>query len=316
MEPYFFADLSMDHVDDAAAHYHEYDCSVSIMPGIGAFHYSKRFCMLGSSFVSVSLSQSGWGYELTNELDSFVITIPHTGYTQWKTNSGSYQLSTGQAVLVDQKEVISALHSEGTFYTTVYISGLDMVKYLTMFLGRPPKKRIVFKDVEIEPHKARFINSLVETIFCLSGNNYLALSSVAADLKECLIGYMLHNIPNNYIGVLFDEGVNVIPTPYCIKAATQYMQDNTDPHLTVGEVAIHAGISVRSLQSGFKRYKNTTPIAFLREIRLEKARELLKKSACSDKEVAVQCGFSNYQMFCKYYIRKFGEHPKLSRYGI
>nr|WP_232916254.1 helix-turn-helix transcriptional regulator [Pseudomonas viridiflava] len=92
------------------------------------------------------------------------------------------------------------------------------------------------------------------------------------------------------------------------------MEHNTDPHLTVGEVAVHAGLSVRSLQSGFKRYRNTTPIAFLRSVRINKARRLLSVSSNnqSPRQVAELCGFTNYHVFCKYYLEAFFEHPSVT----
>ncbi|WP_330208727.1 helix-turn-helix domain-containing protein [Pseudomonas sp. Z13] len=308
---FFFTEHTMRHVDDATSHYHQYGNFMSVIPGPERkFSFSKRACFLGTSFVSLSVSQSGWGYETSNEMDGFLITTPHIGDFEWRTSNGRYRLEKGGIALIDQLDVKRAAHSEGTKYTTVYISNIDMFRYLTMLLGKPPKTRIYFTKNFIGVDQAKFIHSLIETIFLLSSNQLAPSSEVGTSLKESLVGFIILNVPNNYSKVLHDASYSMTPTPHSIKIAVQFMQDSIDPHLTVGQVAVHAGVSVRSLQAGFKRFKKTTPITYLREIRLQKAKNLLmESSAKSPKEVAGICGFTNYQLFCKYYSATFFEHP-------
>ena len=51
--------------------------------------------------------------------------------------------------------------------------------------------------------------------------------------------------------------------------AVDFMHANMHQPLTLSEVAEATGISVRSLQYGFRRFRDITPLAYLREIRLE-----------------------------------------------
>lgn len=308
---FFFSEHTMRHVDDATSHYHRYENFMSVIPGPDrTFSYSKRACILGQSFISLSVSQSGWGYLTSNEMDGFLITIPHVGDFEWRTTAGQYRLRKGGIALIDQREVSRAAYSEGTKYTTVYISSADMFRYLTMLLGKAPKTRIYFTKNDVGDSQARFIQSMVETIFLLSAGSFVTLPEVGNSLKESLIGFLIVNVANNYSKVIHDVNSTLVPTPHSIKIAARYMEESTDPHLTVGEVAIHSGISVRSLQTGFKRFKNTTPIIYLRNVRLKKAFELLSgESALSVKEIAQLCGFTSYQLFCKYYLDTFAEHP-------
>ncbi|OCW23992.1 helix-turn-helix transcriptional regulator [Pseudomonas sp. S3E12] len=310
MGRYFFANPRMNHIDDAAAHFGQHDDRIALIPLGKAFNISKRFCMLGSSFVSLTLSESGWGYEMSSSVDGFLLIASQKGQIEWKATSGTQRLRPGEAALVDHKQVSSATHSQEISYTTVYISGFDMYSYMTMILGKPLGERVAFTDSSIEARHTSLISAYIQLIFNLAEHTTLDLSKVLSSLKESLIGYIIHNIPNNYSAALFNDTPESVPTPYSIIKAIQFMRDSNDPHLTVGEVAIHAGMSVRSLQSGFKRYKETTPILFLREIRLQKAFDLLAAGTnCPVKEIAFGCGFTNYQIFCRYYLKKFGIHP-------
>ena len=44
------------------------------------------------------------------------------------------------------------------------------------------------------------------------------------------------------------------------------MADNADTPITVSDVAAHLGVSLRSLQAGFRQWRNTTPNAYLRQV--------------------------------------------------
>ncbi|MEE4142304.1 helix-turn-helix transcriptional regulator [Pseudomonas viridiflava] len=315
MDTYYLTGLEIRDVERASEHFQIYDNFMSISPGEqGRFDYCKRVCLLGNSFVANSLSQSGWGYQTTNVMDGFLMTIPHAGSLNWQTRTGRYKVAPGSIALVDQREVFQAAYAPGVRYTTLYFAHSDMLKYLTLLIGAPPKTRIYFSRGAASTAQITIILRLVDTLFEVMTHSRTPLINVANSLKESLIGFVLSNFDNNYSRAMTGTSANTTPTPHSIKLAMDFMEHNTDPHLTVGEVAVHAGLSVRSLQSGFKRYRNTTPIAFLRSVRINKARRLLSVSSNnqSPRQVAELCGFTNYHVFCKYYLEAFFEHPSVT----
>ena len=312
MKTYRFGQLLIDSVEVATLHFGSYDADIEIASGHnGILHYQKTVCILGKSFVSLTISHSGWGYRTKNEMDGFLITIPHVGEFTWRTPMGNHKASPGNVALADQREVSGSEYAAGINYTSIYIDQTDMFKCLSILLGAPPKTRVYFNKPSSKSWEKKFIIGLVNTILDYASNSSGTLSKVAGSLKESLVGFILYNFSNNYSRILHSNTDVPVPTPYEIKVAAEYMASSTDPELTVGEVAVMAGISVRSLQTGFKRYKNMTPIEFLRSARLHKSKELLSKAeaAVGPQDAAYQVGFLNYQVFCKYYMQAFGEHP-------
>lgn len=309
MENFYFADLTLNHVDDASAHYQYQDDRLSVESSAKRFTLSKQVFMLGSSFVSICFSESGWTYKTNHVIDGFLFTAPVKGHFEWDSLSGTQRLAPGQATVVNHRELSSALHSSHTHYTNAYISGEDMTTCMATIIGRLPKKEIIFADTGIGVMHANFVEKLIRLILDLPSGHNIHLGRLAASLKETLIGYIICNMPNNYTSELIDDNACAIPTPHSIKLAVEFMHDSTDPHLTVGQIAHHAGMSVRSLQLGFKRYKDTTPIIYLRTIRLEKAHAMFKNPVWTAKAIAARCGFSNYQIFCRYYLQRYGTHP-------
>jgi AraC-like DNA-binding protein len=312
MDFYGISKLNIKDVDVAADHFYKYDNVMEIMPASdGSFRYEKCIYFLGGSFVSRTTSLSGWGYHTHNEVDGFLLTIPHVGDMHWKTSGGLHRVSAGEAVLTDQRAVLLANYSTGIRYTTVYIANSDFSRYLSIITGSPARNRLFFHKNRGGSWEITFIIRLVETIMDLGLNSKGPTKELVRGIKETLIGFILYNFKNNYDPLLSHEPGALTVTPRCINQAAEFMAASTDPHLTICEIAAHAGISVRSLQMGFKRFKHTTPIVFLRERRLEHAHEMLKKcnTTASAKEVALLCGFSNYQVFCKYFIERYARHP-------
>ena len=312
MDIYGANKLHFHDIGDASEHFQSYDNFMSIAPGLnGTLDYGKRFCVMGTSFVSLSYSQSGWGYRTSNELDGFSITMPHSGFMQWRNHNGIHRAERGALVIADQREIFLANYAAGINYTTIYISNADMAKQLTLILGYAPKSRIFFDERISEQWQINSIQRLVETILDFSEKSPILVKKVADSLKESLIGFFLCNFRNNYTLSILGPERSITLTPHLINRAAEFMASSVDPHLTVCEVATHAGLSVRSLQMGFKKFKNTTPIVFLREQRLEKARRMLnmEDNSLTPKEIAYACGFTNYQSFCKYYSLKYFIHP-------
>nr|WP_244192348.1 AraC family transcriptional regulator [Pseudomonas rhodesiae] len=126
-----------------------------------------------------------------------------------------------------------------------------------------------------------------------------------------MITFVLYTLDNNYSCVLRDNNLVKPPTPHVIKRAAEYINDCASLSLTVSDIAVYAGISIRSLQNGFKKFEGITPIEFLRNVRLKRARHILRDtySTSTPREVSVQCGFSNFYLFSKYYKQSYGESP-------
>lgn len=103
-----------------------------------------------------------------------------------------------------------------------------------------------------------------------------------------------------------------LPTISVLRRVEAYMDAHLGEPLTVADLALVAGVPVRSLYDLFKRYKEQSPAELLRKKRLLASRRLL---ASVDEEettvtnVAMACGFVHLGRFAEYYRAEFGEAP-------
>jgi signal transduction histidine kinase/DNA-binding response OmpR family regulator len=80
--------------------------------------------------------------------------------------------------------------------------------------------------------------------------------------------------------------------------------------LKVSELAIELAVSERQVFRVIRQLTGLTPIHFIREIRLRKARQLLEHKAYSTVgDVAYDCGFENPSYFTKIYQERYGIKP-------
>ncbi|MCQ2995374.1 AraC family transcriptional regulator [Pseudomonas syringae] len=277
----------------------------------GRFDYATCFCMLGDSFVSSSCSGSGWAYKNSGEMDGIMIMMPEVGAISWKNLGGSQLVKSGQVALTDYRSSDSVNYEPGVKYRTAYIADVDLFRGLTMLLGQPPKARVYFSGVRGGGAQRDFIANIVDNVISYASSASLPIGGVTRGLKESLVAFVLYNFENNYSRILNDPHSIFIPAPYIIKKAELFMVENLSRDITVSEIALQAGISIRSLQMGFKKFKNTTPMRFLRGIRLQRSREMLASAECKQTpiEIAMACGFTNYQLYQKYYFSLYGERP-------
>ena len=99
--------------------------------------------------------------------------------------------------------------------------------------------------------------------------------------------------------------------PWQVRMAEEYIDANWDKPITLELLSGITGASTRSLHEKFKQARGYSPMAFAKQVRLKRARELLLRPApaTSVTTVSSACGFSNLGHFAKDYFKIFGERP-------
>ncbi|WP_150273676.1 response regulator [Paenibacillus tepidiphilus] len=96
-----------------------------------------------------------------------------------------------------------------------------------------------------------------------------------------------------------------------VEEALEYIRSHyQEPDMSIGRVCQHLHISTGYFSSVFKKEMKLTFVAYLLQIRLEAAKELLRSTELKAFEIAERIGFAdpNYFSFC--FRKKFGFSPK------
>lgn len=100
------------------------------------------------------------------------------------------------------------------------------------------------------------------------------------------------------------------PIPGYMFRAERFIADNLECEFSIAELASYVGISIRTLSEGFRRFRNCSPLSAVKEMRLEKLRELLVEgSVQSVTDIALRFHFNHVGRFAAVYKARFGEFP-------
>ena len=141
----------------------------------------------------------------------------------------------------------------------------------------------------------------------------LANERVAAHMASALLNALIYGQTSNMSAALAAPAAAAAPAPQFVRRAEDYLRHHYAEAVTVEKLAAVAGVSVRTLFSGFRDFREVTPMTYLRRVRLDKARRALQsgeaRGAAGVTKVALDCGFSHLGRFAAHYRAQFGELP-------
>ncbi|RBM22154.1 AraC family transcriptional regulator [Streptomyces sp. PT12] len=98
-----------------------------------------------------------------------------------------------------------------------------------------------------------------------------------------------------------------------VRRAMALVEERPERPHTLADLASAARVSPRALQEAFRRHLDTTPLGYLREIRLARARHDLltagRDGSATVSEIAYRWGFGNLGRFAAAYRARYGEPP-------
>ncbi|MBM7455868.1 transcriptional regulator GlxA family with amidase domain [Oceanisphaera litoralis] len=91
------------------------------------------------------------------------------------------------------------------------------------------------------------------------------------------------------------------------------MEANLEEPITLDELACYVGLSRRQVERLFQRHVQCSPSRYYLNLRLKRARQLLRQTSLSIIDIATACGFVSTPHFSKCYRENFGVPPRDDR---
>jgi AraC-like DNA-binding protein len=129
-------------------------------------------------------------------------------------------------------------------------------------------------------------------------------------MERLLLDGLLLGQPHNYQEQLTAPARPARPGP--IDLAVRSLQDRPAEPWSTTTLALEVHLSVRALQEGFQRHVGTPPMTYLRELRLRRVHEELRRAhpgSTTVAAVAMHWGFVHMSRFAVAYRQTFGEAP-------
>ncbi|WP_182347451.1 helix-turn-helix transcriptional regulator [Tomitella gaofuii] len=99
-----------------------------------------------------------------------------------------------------------------------------------------------------------------------------------------------------------------------VARATRFIDANAHRDISLADIAAAAYVSPRAVQLAFRYRRDTTPMAYLRCVRLEHARQALvaadPTAGTTVTDIAIRWGFAHTGRFAATYRKAYGELPR------
>jgi len=163
---------------------------------------------------------------------------------------------------------------------------------------------------EIDGAKVTCCGGAASIDFALTLVDLLFGATVQAQVKEILCVDRVRG-PDERQRVALQARFGVLQ-PKLTEAVT-LMEANIEEPLSTDEIAQLAGVSRRQLERLFKQYLGSLPSRYYLELRLQRARQLLRDTNHSIVQVGLMCGFSSGSHFSTAFGALFGNTPREER---
>lgn len=246
--------------------------------------------------------------------DFFLLQIPIRGEAFVTVDKQEVHCCPNQAVMISPTLGVDMRFGEGCEQLIVRVERKDLEHHLEQQLGRHIELPVEFQPaVPLGTSGAREVTSLLRFMTtALTDSSGISSSPVARkNMASLLISGLITCLDHNYREAMTDNAAR--PRPCYISRAEEFIRQNIGEPIGPEEIADAVNVSTRALFAGFKSYLNTTPMRYLKDLRLDMVHEALSSTEprrASVTTIAMNYGFLHLGHFCAAYKQRFGELPR------
>ncbi len=116
-----------------------------------------------------------------------------------------------------------------------------------------------------------------------------------------------HWLIRSILGENFD--MRRVSSDYSVARAQHYMEQHYMNRITVSQLAALGYVSISCFSRRFKKETDMTPMEYLIDVRLNRAKILLRRKQISVTEISMRCGFNSSTHFSACFQNKLGLSP-------
>lgn len=280
--------------------------------GSGEVHTVHNRVSLGQ--LSINYLDYGTEVEIDpGELSSFfLIQMPLAGGSTVTCGGNTVVSTPARGTVPAPTERLQMTWREGSPHLLVHVPRITAEDRLRELLGHDLIAPLRFElGMDLTTPRAQSWRQLVDVAVADADAEGLTMHSFLREqLEDLILTGLLMTHRHNYTDHLTKEFQPAAPR--AIREAIALFEQTPERTPTLTELAAAAGVSIRSLQIGFREHIGMSPTEYLRDLRLQRVRETLRTTSpdqASIADIAYTWGFNHLGRFAQLYRKRFGELP-------
>ena len=247
--------------------------------------------------------------------DFYLFQMPLTGAAAIRNGSDAYVSDPGRAALLNPHHATTMIWEGDCRQILLRIDREAFVRHLAGLIGGLPDRPLTFSGaMDLTGPRGAALRALILHLVAEADAGRPALrpgSLLGRQIESTLMTGLLEAHRHSFSDALHHTRGHEV-APRMVRQAEAWMLARIDQPVGIEDVAEAVGVSARSLQLAFRRFRNTTPLAFLRDARLDRAHADLQAGlpGTSVTEVATRWGFGHFGRFSGIYRGRFGCAPR------
>jgi AraC-like DNA-binding protein len=246
--------------------------------------------------------------------DCYTVHLPTSGQGRVSIAGAEYQVSAFSALVVSPGSAYRLRLDQDSPQLVVRVERPALERVLSRMIGRSLRDPVRFEPIgDLTSSAAARWSGALNILFAevLDPGSLIQRGVGAAALEDLLVSSLLYVQPSNYSAQLTGEPRR--SGRAAVRRSLEYIEAHLAEPIALADLAAHSGMSARSIQAGFREDLDTTPVAYIRDQRLDRVRRTLMAAVPEDglsvTEVAERWGFHHLGNFSALYRRRFGEPP-------
>lgn len=251
--------------------------------------------------------------------DAVFVQFSLSGIARIGERGRTYELAPGSLTVLDPSRPVREMFNGDYFHFMVKMSHAELCAVLIEELGYPVRG-LEFSSAPVPltgaaAAFAHLIRSVTDDVD--RGAGIYKHARMSHSVEDMLNRLLLMAVPHNY-SELFDAP-SFGPTPYYVRRVEEFVHAHAPEPISLSDMIEVSKVSARSLHTGFRRFRNATPMQYLKNHRLDLAHHQLRTAVDEERtvtDVALACGFSHLSKFARDYRERFGKLPSQTLRGI
>lgn len=275
-------------------------------------HYAYQVGKLSLDMVTVDAVD---GFEVRKEKpnDMYYFQFPVQGSCKIEglRGSGAAEARPGNIFVIEPNQVTHEQWLGQCRQFMVRIQREKLEHALSAELGRRLTGRLTFQPVTRDSGISAWLQHIIGAQ--LNGSerhSVLKDPRVLQSIERTVMMMILTGVPHSCTEEISNSGPRI--APYYVKRAEEYIRSAATGDITMEDIVAAASVSERSLFYGFKRWRNTTPMGYVWDVRLALAHDELKnarRAGGAVSQAAINAGFTSFSHFAKLYKARYGQTP-------